>query len=63
MQFLRKAFGKKIVQKSLDHCHQPAEILENEEERLLDLKTLQLVEKKLEKDKRFLSFPKLASLL
>jgi len=62
MQFLRKAFGKKIVQKSLDHGHQPAEILEKEEERLLDLKTLQLVEKKLEKDKRFLSFPKLASL-
>ncbi|MGY8783125.1 MAG: hypothetical protein ACKVHA_06915 [Fidelibacterota bacterium] len=63
MQFLRKAFGKKMVQKSLDHGHQPAEIPKNEEERLLDLKTLQLVEKKLEKDKRFLSFPKLASLL
>jgi hypothetical protein len=52
-----------MVQKSLDHGHQPAGIPKNEEQRLLDLKTLQLVEKKLEKDKRFLSFSKLASLL
>ena len=63
MQFLRKAFGKKMVQKSLDHGHQPTGIPKNEDERLLNLKTLQLVEKKLEKDKRFLSFSKLASLL
>ena len=63
MRFLRKAIGAKFVKRALDAGYKPAEMPLDEEKRIEDLKNLKLVEKNIDKDKRFSSFPKLAATL
>ena len=63
MWFLRKAIGAKFVKRALEAGYKPAEIPSDEEKRIQDLKNLKLVEKNIDKDKRFSSFPKLAAAL
>tara|TARA_B100000003_G_C10890770_1_gene355116 strand:+ start:88 stop:1275 length:1188 start_codon:yes stop_codon:yes gene_type:complete len=61
MRFIKNSINKYILDKMLDLGHKPAEKPKNEQSRLEDLKELQLIEKNIEKDKRFSSFPKLAA--
>ena len=63
MGLIRKFIGNKIVEAAIKAGHVPAAIPANEEERLQDLKRLKLIEKNIQKDKRFSSFPKLAATL
>ena len=63
MGLIRKFIGNKIAEAAIKAGHVPAEIPANEEERLQDLKRLKLIEKNIQKDKRFSSFPKLAATL
>ena len=56
-------YKNKIAEAAIKAGHVPAEIPTNEEERLQDLKRLKLIEKNIQKDKRFSSFPKLAATL
>ena len=52
-----------MTKKADDLGHQPAPILENEQERLQDLDALGIVKKDIRKDQRFSSLPRLASYL
>ncbi|MBA65308.1 MAG: hypothetical protein CMG55_05860 [Candidatus Marinimicrobia bacterium] len=61
MRIIRKLIGKKMVEKAKSAGHIAAELPQNEYERINDLKRLQMIEKNIEKDKRFSSFPILAA--
>ena len=61
MRILRKLIGKKMVEKARNAGHIPADLPKNEHDRINDLKRLQMIEKNIEKDKRFSSFPILAA--
>ena len=61
MRIIRKLIGKKMVEKAKSAGHIAAELPQNEYERINDLKRLQIIEKNIEKDKRFSSFPILAA--
>ena len=63
MGIIRKFIGNKLVEAAIKAGHVPAETPENEEDRLKDLERLKLIEKNIQKDKRFSSFPKLAATL
>ena len=52
-----------MSKKADDLGHQPAPILENEQERLQDLESLGIVKEDIRKDQRFSSLPRLASYL
>ena len=52
-----------MSKKADDLGHQPAPILENEQERLQDLESLGIVKEHIRKDQRFSSLPRLASYL
>ena len=63
MRFIKNIIVDKIVESAINAGHKPAELPPNENERLEDLERLKLIEKNIEKDKRFSSFPKLAATL
>ena len=63
MGIIRKFIGNKLVEAAIKAGHVPAETPEDEEDRLKDLERLKLIEKNIQKDKRFSSFPKLAATL
>ena len=63
MKFLQKAFNKHLVNKITELGHKPAPKPENEESRLKDIKDLKIIEEKIDKSKRFSSFPRLAAAL
>ena len=63
MNIIQKKIWDYMTKKADDLGHQPAPILENEQERLQDLDALGIVKKDIRKDQRFSSLPRLASYL
>ncbi|MDP6684741.1 MAG: adenylate/guanylate cyclase domain-containing protein [Candidatus Marinimicrobia bacterium] len=63
MNFIRNKFWSYLSKKAGEMGHQPAPILDNESERLKELKSLGVIEKNIQKDQRFSSLPRLASYL
>ena len=63
MNIIQKKIWDYMSKKADDLGHQPAPILENEQERLQDLESLGIVKEDIRKDQRFSSLPRLASYL
>ena len=63
MNYLQKAFTRRIVNKVLKIGHKPADVPLDEEARIEDIKKLRILEDNIESSKRFSSFPKLAATL
>lgn len=63
MNILQKKFWNYLSNKADDLGHQPAELLDNEEDRLKDLDSIGIVGRNIQKDQRFSGLPKLASYL
>ena len=63
MNIIQRKIWDYMTKKAEDLGHQPAPILENEQERLQDLDSLGIVKEDIRKDQRFSSLPRLASYL
>ena len=63
MNIIQRKIWDYMSKKAEDLGHQPAPILENEQERLQDLDSLGIVKEDIRKDQRFSSLPRLASYL
>jgi adenylate cyclase len=63
MNIIQKKIWDYMSKKAESLGHQPAPILENEQERLKDLDSLGIVKEDISKDQRFSSLPRLASYL
>ena len=61
MNIIQRKIWDYMSKKAEDLGHQPAPILENEQERLQDLDSLGIVKEDIRKDQRFSSLPRLAS--
>ena len=63
LNYLQKAFTRRIVNKVLKIGHKPADVPLDEKARIEDIKKLRILEDNIESSKRFSSFPKLAATL